>query len=35
MTATNGVLEGDYVFYMEVFDETTGSLAHSVSAGLA
>ena len=35
MTATNGVLEGDYVFYMEVFDETTGSLAHSVSAGPA
>ena len=35
MTATNGVLEGDYVFYMEIFDETTGSLAHSVSAGPA
>jgi hypothetical protein len=35
MTATNGVLEGDYVFYMEVFDETTSSLAHSVSSGPA
>ena len=33
--ATNGVLEGDYVFYMDIFDETSNSLAHTVSAGPA
>ena len=33
--ATNGVLEGDYIFHMEIFDETTNSLAHTVTAGPA
>ena len=35
ISATNGVLEGDYVFYMNIFDETTNSLAHSSNAGPA
>ena len=30
ISATNGVLEGDYVFYMNIFDETTNSLAHPI-----
>ena len=33
--ATNGVLEGDYIFHMDIFDETTNSLAHTVTAGPA
>ena len=33
--ATNGVLEGEYIFYMEIYDETTNSLAHTVTAGPA
>ena len=28
ISATNGVLEGDYVFYMNIFDETSNTLAH-------
>ena len=35
ISATNGVLEGDYVFYMNIFDETTNSLAHTSNAGPA
>ena len=35
ISATNGVLEGDYIFYMDIFDETTNSLAHTVTAGPA
>lgn len=33
--ATNGVLAGDYVFYMEVTDMADGSQAHIVSSGPA
>ena len=35
ISATNGVLEGDYVFYMNIYDETTNSLAHTSNAGPA
>ena len=35
ISATNGVLEGDYLFYMNIFDETTNSLAHTTNAGPA
>ena len=35
ISATNGVLEGDYLFYMNIFDETTNSLVHSSNAGPA
>ena len=35
ITATNGVLEGDYIFYMNIFDQTTNSLAHTSNAGPA
>jgi hypothetical protein len=31
--ATNGVLTGDYVFNMNIFDETTQSMAHTTTAG--
>ena len=31
--ATNGVLGGDYVFFMDVVDMADGSIAHSVSSG--
>ncbi len=34
-SATNGVLGGDYVFYMDVHDMADGSLAHQVTAGPA
>ena len=33
--ATNGVLGGDYVFFMDVHDMADGSLAHQVTAGAA
>ena len=33
--AENGVLAGDYVFYMDIFDETANSLAHSTTSGPA
>ena len=33
--ADNGVLEGDYIFHMDIFDETTNSVAHTVTAGPA
>ena len=35
ISATNGVLEGDYTFYMNIFDETTNSLVHTSNAGPA
>ncbi|MED6338361.1 MAG: hypothetical protein VYC12_04965, partial [Candidatus Thermoplasmatota archaeon] len=35
ISATNGVLEGDYIFYMNIFDQTTNSLAHTSNAGPA
>jgi hypothetical protein len=33
LQATNGVLAGDYVFNMNIYDETTQSMAHSTTAG--
>ncbi len=33
--ATNGVLAGDYVFNMNIYDMTTGSQAHTTTAGPA
>jgi len=35
ITANNGVLKGDYIFYMNIFDETDNSMAHTVTAGPA
>ncbi|MDA9571692.1 hypothetical protein N9R71_02790, partial [Candidatus Poseidoniales archaeon] len=31
--ATNGVLAGDYIFNMNIFDETTQTMAHTTTAG--
>ena len=31
--ATNGVLAGDYTFNMNIYDETTQSMAHTTTAG--
>ena len=33
LQATNGVLAGDYVFNMNIYDETAGSMAHTTTAG--
>jgi hypothetical protein len=33
--ATNGVLAGDYIFNMDIFDMTSGSMAHTTTAGPA
>ena len=32
LKATNGVLAGDYMFYMTVFDETTGTQVHQATS---
>ena len=33
LSATNGVLQGDYTFHMTVVDEADGSTVHSTTAG--
>ena len=35
LRARNGVLEGDYIFNMEIFDMTDNSMAHTTTAGPA
>ena len=34
LKATNGVLAGDYMFYMTIVDETDGTQVHQVSSAL-